>query len=68
MITSPQAPRSSQVEIVKFLRGVTHRIEEEARRGVSWGVRYINKTKTKTKRVEEKARKGVTFLIHFHIF
>ena len=26
-----QAPRSSQVEIVKFLRGVTQRIEEEAR-------------------------------------
>ena len=30
-----QAPRSSQVEIVKFLRGVTQRIEEEARRGVN---------------------------------
>ena len=26
-----QAPRSSQVQIVKFLRGVTQRIEEEAR-------------------------------------
>ena len=35
-IASMQAPRSSQVEIVKFLRGVTQRIEEEARRGVSW--------------------------------
>ena len=32
---SLQAPRSSQVEIVKFLRGVTQRIEEEARRGVT---------------------------------
>ena len=29
-----QAPRTSQAEIIKFLRGVTARIEEEARRGV----------------------------------
>ena len=29
-----QAPRTSQAEIIKFLRGVTQRIEEEARRGV----------------------------------
>ena len=34
-VNAMQAPRSSQVEIVKFLRGVTQRIEEEARRGVT---------------------------------
>ena len=37
-----QAPRSSQVEIVKFLRGVTQRIEEEARRGVTFIIHFLS--------------------------